>query len=129
MRIFGGDGTGCVQRVAKSGHAEYAVDFAIARLRFEEVLGTFRQKKNIVGELDLESHLTMRGETVEEMTRTARGTVSLRGHDFRLENLDLDRLLARADRSQQFNLVDIGAFLVAGPLGTLLTKGYDFASI
>jgi len=129
MKIFGGEGKGSVRRAIKGDQVETALDFAIARLRFEKVLGTFGQKKNVVGELDLESHLTMLGRNVEEMTRTARGTVSLRGKNLVLENLDVDHLLERVDRSQHFNLVDVGAFLVAGPLGALLTKGYDFGSI
>jgi len=115
--------------VLKGDQAEYAVDLAVTRLRFEEVLWTFHQKKNVVGALDLESHITMQGANTKEMTRTAQGTVSLRGRNLALENLDLDLLLAKAARSQHFNLVDLAAFLFVGPLGTLLTKAIDFGSI
>ena len=129
MKIFGGEGRGSVLRVMKDGQAEYEVDLAISRLRFEEVLWTFHQKKNVVGALDLASHLTMRGANTKEMTRTAQGRVSLRGRNLRLENLDLDLLLAKVEKSQHFNLVDLAAFLFVGPLGTLLTKAIDFGSI
>jgi len=129
MKIFGGEGKGSVRRVVRGEQVESALDFAIARLRFEKVLETFGQKKNVIGELDLEAHLTMLGKSAEEMTKTAQGTVSLRGKNLVLQNLDVDHLLERVDRSQHFNLVDVGAFLVAGPLGALLTKGYDFGSI
>jgi AsmA protein len=129
MKIFGGDGRGSVRREMKGGHAEYEVDLAINRLRFEELLGTFHQKKNVVGALDLESHLRMRGGNADEMTRTAQGTVSLRGRNLLLENLDVDLLLEKAEKSKHFNLVDLAAFLFAGPLGTLLTKAIDFGSV
>jgi AsmA protein len=129
MKIFGGDGRGSVLRVMKGEHAEYVLDLAITRLRFEEVLWTFHQKKNVVGALDLESHLTMQGANAEEMTRTAQGRVSLRGRNLLLENLDVDLLLEKVARSQHFNLVDLAAFLFVGPLGTLLTKAIDFGSI
>lgn len=129
MKILGGDGSGSVRRATGDGRPEYAVDLGITRLRFEELLVAFGQEKNVVGALDLTAHLAMRGPGVDEMTRTARGTVSLRGHDLRLENMDVDGLLEKVEKSQHFNLVDVGAFLVAGPLGTLVTKGYDFGSI
>jgi hypothetical protein len=129
MKIFGGNGRGSVRRVIKGERAEYRVDFAVSKLRFEEVLGMFHRKKNVIGELELESRLTMRGGSAEEMTRSAQGTVCIRGRNLLLENLDLDLLLERAERSQHFNLVDVAAFLLVGPLGTLLTKGYDFGTI
>ena len=42
---------------------------------------------------------------------------------------NLDEKLSRYESSQNFNLVDVGAFFIAGPLGTAVTKGYNFASI
>jgi len=41
----------------------------------------------------------------------------------------LDNLLKKYERSQKFNLTDISAFMIAGPIGTLVTKGADFTSL
>ncbi len=38
-------------------------------------------------------------------------------------------MLEKYEKSQKFNLVDLGAFMVAGPLGPVLTKGTDFARL
>jgi AsmA protein len=89
----------------------------------------FKQKESIHGKLDLKSHLTMKGKNANEMTRTAQGEISLRGQNLVLQSLDLDRVLEKHEKSQRFNLVDVGAFFIAGPLGTVLTKGYDFGSV
>ena len=35
----------------------------------------------------------------------------------------------RYKRSQRFNLVDLSAYFLAGPLGATVTKGMDFANI
>jgi len=35
----------------------------------------------------------------------------------------------RYEASQNFNLVDVGAFFIAGPFAPLITKGYGFASL
>ena len=129
MKIFGGDGKGSIKGVMTGERPEYVVDFTITKLRFEELLGQFKEKQSTRGELDLKSHLTMKGKNSDEMTRTLQGEVSLRGQNLFHEGLDLDRILEKYKHSQNFNLVDVGAFFVAGPLGTLLTKGYNFGSV
>jgi AsmA protein len=42
---------------------------------------------------------------------------------------DLDGAISRFDSSQNFNLVDVGAVFLAGPLGLAVTKGYNFGSL
>jgi len=129
MKIFGGDGKGSIKGVMTGESPEYSVDFAITKLRFEEVLGQFKQKRSTLGELDLKSHLTMKGKNADEISRTLQGDLSLRGNNLFHEGLDLDRVMVKYERSQNFNLIDVGALFVAGPLGTLLTKGYTFGSV
>jgi len=43
--------------------------------------------------------------------------------------VDLDRTFSRYEASQNFNLVDMGAFFIAGPFAPLITKGYAFGSL
>jgi len=43
--------------------------------------------------------------------------------------LDADKLIEKLKRSQNFNLVDVGAVILAGPVGLAVTKGSDFARI
>jgi AsmA protein len=129
MNIFGGDGQGSFKGVITGETPEYSVDLAIKKFRFEEARRVFGHKKLIRGELDLKSHLVMKGKNADEMTRTAEGEISLRGQNLSLERFDLDRMLEKYEKSQRVNLVDVGAFFIVGPLGTLLTKGYDFGSV
>lgn len=46
-----------------------------------------------------------------------------------LDNIDIDALIMKYEQSQNFNLLDVGAFLLAGPFGPVLTKSYHFASL
>jgi AsmA protein len=43
--------------------------------------------------------------------------------------MDLDKVLSTYKSSQQFHLVDIAAFFVAGPLGAVALKGYRYGDI
>jgi AsmA protein len=46
-----------------------------------------------------------------------------------LIGIDADEVIDKFKRSQNFNLVDLGAVLLAGPVGIAVTKGSDFARI
>jgi len=129
MKIFGGDVRGRIKGVMSGESPEYMVDFAITKFRFEEVLGAFKQKKSIRGELDLNAHLAMKGKNSNEMKRTAQGEISLRGQGLLHESIDFDRVLEKYEKTQSIGLVDMGAFFIAGPFGALLAKGYDFGSL
>jgi len=129
LKIFGGDGRGSIMGVMSGESPEYTVDFTITKFRFEEVLGAFKKKKSIRGELNLNSHLAMKGKNANEMKRTAEGEISLRGQNLVHESIDLDRVLEMYEKTQRVGLVDMGGFFIAGPLGVLLTKGYDFGSL
>jgi AsmA protein len=63
------------------------------------------------------------------MKRTADGEVTLRGENLSITGVDLDRTFSRYEASQSLNLVDVGAFFIAGPFAPLITKGYNFASL
>ncbi|MBI5492574.1 MAG: AsmA family protein [Deltaproteobacteria bacterium] len=129
MKVFGGDGRGSIKGAVTGKGPEFSAGLTISKFRVEEMLGAFKQKKTMRGELDLSLRLAVKGGNAEEMTRTSQGEVSLRGHDLVFEGFDLDRVLEKYEKSQQINLADVGAFFVAGPLGALFAKGYDFGSI
>lgn len=129
MRIFGGEGSGSIRADLSGPVPAYHVRYALSKFRFEEFLKALTPKKVAEGPLDFSANLSMRGKTAIEMKRTAGGEVSLRGENLTLQGIDLDRMLSRFEKSQSFNLVDVGAFFFAGPFGPALTKGYGFATI
>ncbi|MBI5420590.1 MAG: AsmA family protein [Deltaproteobacteria bacterium] len=129
MRIFGGQGSGSIRADLSGPVPIYHVHYSLPKFRFEEFLKSLSPKKTAEGPMDFSANLSMRGKTAKEMTRTADGEVSLRGENLTFDGIDLDRVLSRYESSQSFNLVDVGAFFFAGPIGPALTKGYGFASI
>ena len=129
MRLFGGQGSGSLRADLSGTVPHYRVRYSLARFRVEEFLKVLSPKKVADGPMDLSATLSMRGKTAKEMKRTADGEVSLRGDNLTITGVDLDRTFSRYEASQSFNLVDVGAFFIAGPFAPLITKGYNFASL
>ncbi len=77
--------------------------------------------------MDFSANLSLRGKTIAALVARAGGEANLRGDNLRLAIGDLDQKLSRYEASQSFNLLDVGAFFFAGPLGLVLTRGYDLA--
>jgi AsmA protein len=129
MRVFGAQGSGSIQADFSGSVPRYQVRYALPQFRSEEFLKTLSPRKVAEGPMDFTANLSMQGKTVNEMKQTADGEASLRGENLTLDGIDLDRVLSRFESSQNFNLVDVGAFFFAGPFGLAVTKGYDFASL
>jgi AsmA protein len=129
MLLFGGQGSGSLRADLSDPVPRYRVRYSLSRFRIDEFLKALSPKKAAEGRMDLTATLSMRGKSAIEMKRTADGEVSLRGADLTLDGVDLDRVFKRYEASQNFNLVDVGAFFIAGPFAPLITKGYNFATL
>ena len=129
MRLFGGQGSGSLRADLSDSVPHYRIRYSLSRFRIEEFFKALSPKKVAEGPMDLSATLSLRGKTTNEMKRTADGEVSLRGEDLTITGVDLDRTFSRYEASQSFNLVDVGAFFIAGPFAPLITKGYNFASL
>ncbi len=129
MRMMGGKGSGHIEANFTGAAPVYRVHYVVAQLHVDELFKSLAPGKVGEGYMDFTADLSMRGWDAEDLTRTADGEASLRGKDLDLAIGDLDEKLAHYESSQNFNLVDVGAFLIAGPLGLVVTKGYNFASI
>lgn len=129
MRVFGAQGSGSIQADFSGSVPRYHARYALPQFRSEELLKTLSPQKVAEGPMDFSANLSMQGKTMNEMKQTVDGEVTLRGENLTLDGIDLDRVLSRFESSQNFNLVDVGAFFFAGPIGLAVTKGYNFASI
>lgn len=129
MRVFGGKGSGSVRADLTGAVPHYRVHYSVSQFHIEEYLKNPPSQKAAEGSMDFSANLSMRGKNMNELRQTATGQVSLRGKKLILNGRDLDQEFARFESSQTFNLVDVGAFFFVGPIGLVVTKGYNFASI
>jgi uncharacterized protein involved in outer membrane biogenesis len=129
MRVFGGPGSGNIRADFSGSVPEYHVHYSLSKFHLAEFFKTLSPRNVGDGPMDFSTSLSMKGKTTDEMVRSAGGEASLHAHDLTLEIGDIDKELSRYESSQSFNLVDVGVFFFAGPLGLAVTKGYNFASI
>jgi hypothetical protein len=128
-RIFGTQGTGSA-RVDFSGAVPgYQVRYSVLQFPIEAYFKARSAKELASGRMDFSATLSMQGRSGKALRGSAKGQVSLRGENLTLIGSDLDQLFSRYESSQTFNVVDVGALFFAGPLGLVITKGYDFATL
>jgi uncharacterized protein involved in outer membrane biogenesis len=129
MRIFGGQGSGDIRVDISNAVHLNQIHYSLSKFRIEEFFKPLSSQKIAEGSMDFSVNLSMQGKTVNEIVQTVEGQISLRGENLTLNGSDLDGEFARFESSQNFSLVDAGAFFFVGPLGLAATKGYDFAGI
>jgi uncharacterized protein involved in outer membrane biogenesis len=129
MHVFGAQGSGNIRADFSGAFPHYHANYSLPQFRIEELIKTLSPDKVAEGLMNFSANLTMQGRTADEMKRTADGTFLLRGENLTLDGRDLDRELSRFASSQNFSLVDVGAFFLAGPVGVVVTKGRDFARV
>ena len=129
MKAFGGKGEGGIRVDLTKEKTGYQVKYTLSNFRVEESLAAVTRKKHLSGPMTLSPDLAFRGKDASEMRRTLSGQVSLRGDDLTLHGLDIDQALSTVEQAQQLNLADVGAFLLAGPLGTAATRGYSYGRV
>jgi uncharacterized protein involved in outer membrane biogenesis len=133
MHIFGGTGKGSIHMDMTQASPHYRVITSLDRFRVEDLIQTLSTgtspRKSIEGTVNFSADLTATGKGADEVKRSLNGDVSLNGDNLTLYGIDIDALIPKYERSQNFNLVDVGAYLLVGPFGPVLTKSYNFASV
>jgi uncharacterized protein involved in outer membrane biogenesis len=129
LEMLGGHGSGNVTADFTGADPVYHVHASIKKLEIADFSKTVTPEKIAEGALDFSANLTMRGTPKTGVMDTVAGEASLRGNDLVLDIGDLDKEFSHYESTQNFNLIDVGAFFLAGPLGLAVTKGYDYARI
>jgi uncharacterized protein involved in outer membrane biogenesis len=129
MKLFGGAGQGGI-RVDLSGETPaLKVNCTLSKFRAEESLAGLAQEKYLSGTMTVTPDLSFRGKNVDEMKRTLSGTVSLQGDGLTFHGMEIDKVLSKAEDAQKLGLADVGAFVLAGPLGSAALRGYRYGDL
>ncbi|MGI9546195.1 MAG: hypothetical protein ACR2MM_03080 [Flavobacteriaceae bacterium] len=93
------------------------------------VIEDYTSDKLVEGLVNASLDFDSNGTNLQQLGDNLRGGVKISGDSLVLYGIDLDDLLRKYERSQKFNLADVSAFLMAGPIGAAVTKGADFTSL
>jgi AsmA protein len=129
MDIFGAKAEGDATADKSEVDAVYKINLKVSKLDFEKLQESFGTKKVIGGKGDLYASLTMKEKGNRSLMSGMDGSFSLRGDNLVMYTMDLDKVLSSYETSQKFNLVDLGAFFIAGPLSTVAIKGYRYGDV
>lgn len=129
MRVAGGQGSGSLRMDRSVAVPTLQLEYSLSRFRIQEFFKGMPPEKAVSGLMDFSTALSMRGRTRAELRQSAHGQMSLSGTNLTLAGMNLDQTFSKYRVSQNFNPFDMTAFLLAGPLGLVVTKGYDFSSL
>jgi len=127
--IFGAKVEGDATADKSKADAVYKINLKMSMLDFEKLEESFGAKKVIGGKGNLNASLIIKEKVGRNLISGMDGVFSLRGDNLVIYTMDLDKALSSFESSQKFNLVDVGAFLVGGPLGSVALKGYRYGDV
>jgi uncharacterized protein involved in outer membrane biogenesis len=129
MDLFGGKGEGDVRIDESGSDSVYGTNVKISKLDFEKLEEYFGTKKVISGKGDFSASLTVNEGGHRSLISSLDGTFALQADNLVTYTMDLDKVFSKYETSQQFDLFDVGAFFIVGPLGPIALRGYRYGDV
>ena len=107
----------------------YRIEQNVKGHDINHIIDTVTDNDLVNGSLDISIWLEMEGDSWEENLKTLRGQISNQGKDLRIMRVDIDAIVKNFRDTQNFKLMDVGAFVFAGPAGAVVTKSVDYANL
>jgi hypothetical protein len=102
---------------------------ATERVALAPLLAFFNSEFKARGDIALD--LDLRGAGIDRMPqgREVQGRVAMSGRDIEIDGIDLDGVLSDLERTQDVGLLELGAYALAGPAGTLLIQKSHYSAL
>jgi hypothetical protein len=107
----------------------YQISYHVKEADLGEFLKKRKQNKFITGIINYDFVLSTSGNNWDEIKKKISGPIRISADSLVIYGFDIDDVLKKYKKSQNFNLTDLGAVLIAGPVGLAVTKGTDFVSL
>lgn len=107
----------------------YQLQLKLEKIPIERLIANFSTEQIISGPARFEAELSGSAAKLSELPATLEGYIHFGGKQLTVYGIDIDLVISRLQRTQRINLIDIGAYFFAGPIGALFTKGMDVANL
>ncbi|HID39356.1 MAG TPA: AsmA family protein [Calditrichaeota bacterium] len=129
LPLLGGKTTGEADIYFRKDTVALNLSVSSQNTKAGDLLRLFDQTPVITGRLSAKLDFRTVGTSVKELSAKLNGELKIEAESLRLNGMNIDNLLDNYDKSQNFNIIDIGSVALFGPMGALVTKGADFGAL
>ena len=79
----------------------------------------------IEGMINIQAEFEARAAFFNEILKNMNGNFSIKGRNLKLKGVDLDKALDEFKKMRGYGFNDLSALILLGPLGTVVSQGYD----
>lgn len=94
-----------------------------------QAFNDYSSNELVKGNVDLNLDWIFKGNDFSKFFQNSKADIILKGENITLYGMELDPLLKNYKKSQNFSLVDVGAFAFAGPFGAVAVKSSEFTKL
>lgn len=127
--ILQGQATGHFMTDLSGEVPAFTLQYRLANMATASLTQLLDEDYALLGEMTLETSLQAGGGSAQAVRDNLAGTISLTANQLTLEGIDLDSALESYADTQSFNLVDVGAVFLAGPLGLVASRGFALGGL
>jgi len=128
-QIFGEGGDGNYTISIIDDIPQIEIRYSIEQFKVDDLLVSMLSDTILTGKMDLAIDVILAEKEKGDLFTNMNGIVKIAGKDMVFHGLDIDDLIKKYNRSQKFNLVDLGAVMLAGPAGLAVSKGSEYANL
>jgi AsmA protein len=125
--LYGSEATFSLETDRSGALPTWRLELAAEGLSLAELFQSLAGRALYEGQVDMQMKLSAMGPG--RLVNRLDGTVEVTGNRLTQHGFDLDGFVHSLRKSHSVDLVDVGAYLVVGPVGALLSRGFDLAVI
>ncbi len=112
---------------AKNNDIHWQLNVASKKLNMEPVSRLLESGNILKGYVFLDNNLS--GTITKGKVNILEGNVLVKGDNLHLQGFNLNKVLKDFQNSQSVGMLDVGAVVLLGPAGVLVTKGNDYRNL
>ncbi|HEY9115961.1 MAG TPA: AsmA family protein [Bacteroidales bacterium] len=129
INFFDENGVGHFEFAPFAESPTYKLNYSVNQFDIQPLTAHFMKDTLIGGKADFNINVTMHGNKWGNAVSNLDGEINFYGKNLTLYGYNVDNLVGKLKKSQNFNLIDLGAVLLAGPVGIAITKGSEYTSL